>query len=291
MASAKKVTDQGMSLYVEAGKIAKKVRSQFMPEVKEGKKLLDFAEELEQEILSQGAGLAFPCNIGRNEVGAHYTPVPSDSSEFSGADLVKVDFGLHLDGYILDTAFSIALSSVDQKLVDAVDESLRAVVENLKVEDKILEVGKLVEGVAGKYRFKVIDNLQGHEVRRYQLHAGLSVPNVSNTDNRTFHEGMAVAIEPFFTYGFGAGHVKEMSLTTIFKSPDPGKVGRNSALSRFNGLPICERWLAKISPATSKRDLERLGSYPVLVEGKGAPIAQAETTLLFTSGRVRNLVS
>ncbi len=291
MASAKKAEDQGVGLYIEAGKIAKKVRSQFMPEVKEGKRLLDFAEELEQEILSQGAELAFPCNIGRNEVGAHYTPIPSDSSEFAGGDLVKVDFGLHLDGFIVDTAFSVALSSVDQKLVDAVDESLRAVSGNLKAGDRILKVGELVEGVSDKHGFKVIDNLQGHEVRRYQLHAGLSVPNVSNNDNRMFHEGMTVAIEPFFTYGFGAGHVNEISLTTIFKSPDPEKGGKNSPLSRFNGLPICERWLTKLPSNTSRRDLERLRRYPVLVEAKGAPIAQAETTFLFTSEGIRNLVS
>ena len=291
MASTKKLADQEVSHYVEAGKIAKRVKSQFMPEVKEGKRLLDFAEELEQEILSQEAVPAFPCNIGRNEVGAHYTPVPSDSSEFSSGDLVKVDFGLHLDGYIVDIAFSVALSSVDQKLVDAADESLRTVVEKLRVEDRILEVGKLVEGVSERYGFKVIDNLQGHEVRRYQLHAGLSVPNVSNLDGRTFHDGMAVAIEPFLTYGFGAGHVKEINLTTIFKSPNPSKGDRRSTLSSFNGLPICERWLTKLPSNTSRRDLEQLRGYPVLVEEKGAPVAQAETTLLFESGRVRNLVS
>jgi len=291
MASTKKLADQEVSHYVEAGKIAKKVRSQFMPEVREGKRLLDFAEELEQEIVSLGAVPAFPCNIGRNEVGAHYTPVPSDSSEFFGGDLVKVDFGLHLDGYIVDTAFSVALSSVDQQLVDATDESLRAVVEKLRVGDRVLEVGKMVEGVSERHGFKVIENLQGHEVKRYELHAGLSVPNVPNSDGRTFHDGMAIAIEPFLTYGFGAGRVKEISTTTIFKSPSPTKRDGRPALSSFNGLPICERWLAKLPSKTPSRELEQLRRYPILVEEKGAPIAQAETTLLFEAGKVRNLVS
>ena len=288
MIPAKKLTDQEASQYIEAGKIAKRIRSDFRGDVEEGRKLLRFAEDLEGEILAQGAKPAFPCNIGINEVGAHYTPTPSDASEFSSGDLVKVDFGLHLDGYIVDTAFTVALSSADQKLVDAVAQSLEAVVSNLRVGDKISQVGRLVNAVSQRHGFKVIENLQGHEIRRYTLHAGLSVPNVPNFDNRRFSNGMVVAIEPFMTYEFGGGRVKESAKVTIFKAPDRGGRDVPSALLNFHGLPICERWVGSRVP---KAELERLKKYPVLVEERMAPVAQAETTLLFHSGRVTDLVS
>jgi len=289
MASAKKLTEQEVGLYVEAGRLANRIRSTFASEVKEGKGILEFAEDLEGEIIARGARPAFPCNVGLNEVGAHYTPVPSDKSVFSGGDLVKVDFGLHLDGYIVDTAFSVALSTADERIVNAVNESLRMVVENLKVGDRISEVGRLASSVSGKYGFKVIENLQGHEIGRYQLHAGISVPNVPNFDQRAFRDGMVVAIEPFMTYGFGAGRVKETELTTIFRAPSSPKGPRRS-LQDFHGLPICERWVLKLMPDIGELDLWKLPKYPVLVEESGAPIAQAETTLMFLPDEVVDLI-
>lgn len=291
MPSAKKLTDQEANKYLEAGRVAKRIRADFPAEVTEGKRLLDFVEELEGEIIAQGCKPAFPCNIGINEVGAHYTPTPSDPTEFSSGDLVKVDFGLHLDGYIVDTAFSVALSSVDRKLVDAVNQSLHAVVQGLKVGDRVSEVGRLVDAVSQKQGFKVIENLQGHEIRRYVLHAGLSVPNVRNLDNRRFSNGMVVAIEPFMTYDFGGGRVRESTTTTIYKAPNGAIEGILPALRDFHGLPICERWMKKAGSGVTKGELEKLRKYPVLVEEKGAPVAQAETTLLFHSGRVTDLVS
>jgi len=291
MASTKKLADQEADLYLEAGKIASRIRSEFSREVREGRRLLDLAEDLESEIIAQGARPAFPCNVGVNEIGAHYTPLPSDTSEFSASDLVKVDFGLHLDGYIVDTAFTVALSSMDQKIVEGVNECLRTIVQNLRVEDKIQRVGALANSVSEKYGFKVIENLQGHEIRRYVLHAGVSVPNVPNSDGRRFHDGMVVAMEPFFTYSFGAGRVMESDLTTIFKSPEGEKNNKLHALQGFHGLPICERWAAKLDSHMTRQNLEVLQKYPMLVEERGAPIAQAETTLLFRSDQVIDLVS
>jgi len=291
MPPAKKLTDQETGAYLEAGRIARRIKAEFPAKVKEGERLLDFVEELEGEIIAEGCKPAFPCNIGINEVGAHYTPTPSDSSEFSSGDLVKVDFGLHLDGYIVDTAFSVALSSVDQKLVNAVNQSLRAVVQGLKVGDRVSEVGRLVDAISQKQGFKVIENLQGHEIRRYVLHAGLSIPNVPNMDNRRFSDGMVMAIEPFMTYDFGGGKVKESATTTIYKAPNGGREAIASALRDFHGLPICERWMGKVGSGVTRQELEKLRKYPVLVEERGAPIAQAETTLLFHSGRITDLVS
>ncbi|MGZ7168648.1 MAG: M24 family metallopeptidase, partial [Halobacteriota archaeon] len=92
----------------EAGQILADVRSEAIKKVKVGGRLLDLADDIELAIQEKGGGVAFPVNISRNEEAAHATPSKDDASVF-GKDLVKLDIGVHIDGYIADTAVTVDL--------------------------------------------------------------------------------------------------------------------------------------------------------------------------------------
>ncbi len=287
----KRLTSEEIDRYIQAGEIARRIRETFETRVTEGKKVLEFCEELEANILSRGASLAFPCNIGINEVAAHFTPVPSDETAFGPTDLVKVDYGLHLDGYLVDTAFTVALSKDDSRLVQTAELALKEVTKSIRAEDRISKIGKIVAPIARGNSYKIIENLQGHEIARYKLHAGVSIPNVLNFDLRKIKENTVVAIEPFLTYGFGAGRVVEKEVINIFQLPTDTRVVPSELSSAFDSLPLCRRWLNRLSLQMPQNLENRIKSYPVLVEANGAPIAQAETTLILLKDKTIDLVS
>ena len=102
--------------YVKAGEVAKKAKELARNELKEGMKISDFADKIEDSIKKE-AGLAFPINISVNEYAAHCTPDINDESVFKKDDLIKIDLGAQVDGYIADTAFSVKLDDKSNVLI------------------------------------------------------------------------------------------------------------------------------------------------------------------------------
>ncbi len=288
--TTKRLTSEELDHYMQAGRIAQRIREEFKGRIKDGKKILEYCEELETSVLSSGASLAFPCNIGINQVAAHFTPDFSDEMAFGPMDLVKVDYGLHIDGCIADAAFTVPLSTADSKLVGTADLALREVVSALRAGDKISKVGGIVGPIAGRNSFKIIENLQGHGIDRYRLHSGISIPNVPNYDMRRLQENSIVAIEPFLTYGFGAGRVDETSTVNILQLPADSKAVPRELSRAFDYLPFCNRWLRRLSLSIPPSIEGRTHRYPVLAEANGAPVAQAETTLILLEDRTIDLI-
>jgi len=103
--------------YKRAGLILSQVLLEARPKVKVGASLLEVAEFVEGLIRSKGASPAFPCNISLDRAAAHYTPSPEDKGTF-GENMVKLDVGVHVDGYIADAAITVDLSG-HEKLTEA----------------------------------------------------------------------------------------------------------------------------------------------------------------------------
>ena len=277
---------------VEAGRILDEV-------LKEARKLaerstyIDLAERLERKIVEKGGKPAFPCNISTNEQAAHYTPFLDDKRPLSG--VVKIDCGVHIDGWIADAAITIDLTGEHGKLVEAAEEALQEALSVIRSGAEVKEVGRVVEGVAKKYGFKPVENLGGHSLGRYKLHGGLFVPNVPRGSG-VFEEGMIVAIEPFITTG--TGRVVDSSPVEIFSL-----TGRKSRSTRsekirvliekeYDGLPFARRWIVKRFGANATPWLKFLlldGSlhpYPTLVD-RGGVVSQAEATVVVEKDGVR----
>lgn len=287
--------EEELSAYRKAGDIAKTVRKSTRKLVKPGAKMLDVAEEIEGRIIESGGGLAFPVNICANDSAAHYTPKINDSSTIGEKDVVSVDLGVHVNGYIADTAYTIDLSGEYGKMLEANETALEDSIALVKPGISVSEIGGLVQETITSAGFKPIENLTGHEVKQYDLHAGLSVPNIKVPYDWAIEEGMVLALEPFATDGYG--RVIESKKAEIYSLIERKPTRMREArivldeVKDREGLPFAERWLAKkVSPLRiglaftelTKRNILR--SYPPLHEVKKGVVSQFEHTIIVTDG-------
>lgn len=280
--------------YRRAGKIAREVREEIRLFVHEEMPIIEVCEKAESLIREKGGKPAFPCNVSINEIAAHFTSPPNDKRTIPPNSLVKVDVGVHVDGYIADTAVTTCFNPEHENLVRAAEEALKVAVKTIHAEMSTPKLGSVIQKVIKGYGCKPVSNLTGHQVGRYLIHTGKSVPNVSHLVGFKIKEGEVVAIEPFVTVANAAGRVKEGEEVTIFRfakrkslqSPY-AKLLLTHIEANFKTLPFSERWLKGVVPLEHHipafRELLRskcLTIYPVFVEVSGKPVAQSEHTVL-----------
>lgn len=290
-----KLTEEEFKRYLEAGRIAVKVKEEIPRISVPGARVLDVAERIESLIRYYGGEPAFPVNISIGSVAAHYTPTIEDRTTFPEEGLAKVDFGVHVDGYIVDTAITIDLGGSYSAILNAAREALEKALQRVAPGISFREVGRVVEETAKRYSLKPVRNLSGHRIDRYRIHAGESIPNYPESlVPWKFRDGGVYAIEPFITNGVGL--VSEEKLVTIYSvkkskikaSEDEERVLREAS-TRFRGLPFCARWLSD-SGENIEEILERLRGrgalhpYPVLTEISGGQVAQFEETVVIYRG-------
>ena len=279
-----------MQEYRKAGKIASKVREWSKGLIKPGAKAFDVAEAIEAKILEE-AEIAFPVNVSLNDVAAHYSPDFNDKLTFEEKDLVTIDLGVHVDGYIADTAYTIDLSGDNQALVEASEAGLQAAIDTVRAGVSIKEIGKNIQAAINAKGFRPIENLTGHELKQYDLHAGLAIPNVEVPYDFKLEEGQAFAIEPFATNGRGRVIESKNAMIFSFLRNVPvrmreGRVVLEEAEKR-QGLPFAERWFAKkMHPLKLKMvlrelvDRDALHAYPTLHEVDKGLVSQTEHTVI-----------
>ena len=288
--------EEKMEKLKKAGDIHVKVMKEAVKLVKPGVKLLEVAEYVESRIVELGGGIAFPCNISINEVAAHYSPCYKDEKVFSEGDVVKLDIGVHVDGYIADGAVTVDLSGSYGDLKRAAEDALKSAIKEIVPPMEVGEIGAIIQEVIESYGYKPISNLSGHVMERYLLHSGVNIPNVRESSKEYIDVGDIVAIEPFATEG--AGQVVDGSERYIFKFlrvrplrlPLARKLLRFIE-SRYPHLPFSERWILKedVKYRSALRNLVISGciyAYPVLIEKKRGIVTQAEHTVLLTENGV-----
>lgn len=283
--------------YKLAGKIAADARDFGKDLIKPGVSLLEVANKVESKIIEKGASLSFPVNISINEIAAHFSPRHDDKSVFKKGDVVKLDVGTHIDGYIADTAITVEVGKNEYAdLIKASSEALDAAIGFIKPGASLSELGKRVKETINGYGFKPIDNLTGHSLQRYVLHSGLSIPNVpDNSQRETPKVGDVIAIEPFATNG--EGHVVSGDGSNIFlcKKSFRAKLVRDRRykliferyFKEYGTLPFAQRWSQKIFDNNDVflRKLSFLGlikHYPQLIDAKRGIVTQKEHTVIIT---------
>ena len=287
------MNDDERDKYIKAGQIASRVRDQAAEMMKAGVLLLDVAEFVESEITCLGGKPAFPTNLATDSIAAHYTPHSEDPLRFRPGELVKLDIGVHVDGYIADTAVTVEISTERWKaLSGAAHDSLEMVLDSLVPGILVRNIGGIIESAIKSRGFEPITNLTGHSLERFNLHAGVSVPNIPDESGADLKPGMAVAIEPFATTGAGrvAGR-KSGNIYKIIRMKETGDYEYDDMLKQiheeFHYLPFPERWVAKRTPKPDKilKKLMRNGAittYPILSEIKGGMVSQFEHTVIIS---------
>jgi methionyl aminopeptidase len=278
-----------------SGRILRETREEMKTNVKENMLIIDVCEKTEGLIRAKGGKPAFPCNVSINEVAAHYTSPPNDKSRIPEGSTVKVDLGVQVDGYVTDTAFTACFNPEARSMANTAEQALKTAIENIHGDMPLGKIGGLIETTIKNRGFKPISNLTGHSVGRYLIHAGTSIPNVSQPVSLSkVKAGEVYAIEPFVTLPEAVGRVDDSPQTTIFRLLKAKSVKTESAKkllkhieANFRTLPFAERWIIGVVPreehnAAFKELLSSkvIMSYPVFVEVSKKPVAQAEHTVL-----------
>lgn len=278
----------------KAGRVSGEARELGMSLVKEGAKLYDVAQEVEGYIREHGCGLAFPCNVSRNDIAAHYTPTCDDKTVFEIGDVVKIDCGAELDGFVGDTAGTVEVGT--KKYTELIESSKRArntVAEFIGDGVSLGEIGRAVEMSINRDGFVPIENLCGHQIERYNLHAGMSVPSFNSGDKQQIKAGMTVAIEPFATDG--KGYVVDGKFGNIVRVARDRKLSDPKAQEfleyvkeEFHQFPFCARSCQFPDAEMHVKNLMRHGvlvGYATLVEAAGGIVSQHEYTFYIAGHR------
>ncbi len=287
--------EEELERYKKAGSIHRQVTEYIKPHVKVGVKLIDLCEMIESKILELGGKYAFPTNISINNLAAHYSSPPSDETVIEEKDIVKIDFGVHVDGYIADGAFTLTFNQEYNSLVEASEEALNKAIEAIKPKVKTNEVGKIIEETIKKYGYRPIRDLSGHILGQYNLHGAKNIPNIKVPFGKEIFEGEVYAVETFATTGQGYAHetpyVYIYSLIPV-RAPLRSQLARTvlkKIMDEFKTLPFSQRWLLKDmtlgSVKLAFRELVNTGllhQYHVLADVKGSYVSQAEHTLIVT---------
>ncbi len=295
--------DTNFENFIEAGKIAGRIREDSKRLIIIGELLIEVAETIEKMIYDEGVVPAFPVNISINDTAAHYTPEFDCTLVFNETDMVKIDLGVSIEGSLSDTAYTIDLSDKNEKLVMAAKDALEKALEAIKPEVSVGEIGGIIEDTIKSYGYKPISNLSGHMIKENDLHAGVNVPNVRGSkDSYAFQEGDIFAVEPFATNG--RGEVEDSEQVEIFSllSNQPVRMRQSRQIMQHvldsrGPLPFAERWIRKSFPskllinAALKEMLSAhvIQGYPVLKEQKGSLVSQFEHTILVEANGVKIL--
>jgi methionyl aminopeptidase len=272
----------------EAGEILAQVREETVDRVEVGASHLKVAEYAEDRIRELGGEPAFPVNISIDEEAAHATPSRDDESTF-GEEMINLDIGVHVDGWLADTAITVDHSG-NPDLVDASAEALDAAIETVAPGVHTGEVGAAIEEAIDGYGYNPVVNLSGHGLGHWDQHTDPSIPNRGVSQGVEFEVGDVVAIEPFATDG--SGRVGEGSSEQIFALEREGSVRNRQAkqvleqiTEEFRTLPFAARWLDSSRSEMALRRLKMQGlvhGYPVLKEDEGRLVSQKEHTVIVT---------
>ncbi|XP_048740273.1 methionine aminopeptidase 2-like [Ostrea edulis] len=293
----------------QAAEAHRQTRKYMKEYIKPGKTMIDICETLESTarklINEKGleAGLAFPTGCSLNHCAAHYTPNAGDPTVLGVDDVCKIDFGTHINGRIIDCAFTVAFNPKYDRLLQAVKDATNTGIKEAGIDVRLCDIGERIQEVMesyeveldGKtYRVKSIRNLNGHSIGPYRIHAGKTVPIVKGGEATKMEEMEFYAIETFGSTGKGVVH-DDMETSHYMKNFEVGHVPLRVQKSKqllnvinqnFSTLAFCRRWLDRLGQTKylialkNLCDVGILDPYPPLCDSKGCYTAQFEHTIL-----------
>lgn len=280
--------------YIKAGFIAKQALEYGASLIIIGANMEEVLDKIEDKIHELGGNIAFPAQISINETAAHDCAYPKDERTFKKDMMCCLDVGVHIDGYVGDTATTIYLGDDDEMLLlkEASKMALDAALKIIKPGVTLSEIGKTIQNEIEDLGFLPIRNLSGHGVSKFKIHTKPSIPNYDTKENTKLKDGDVIAIEPFATDG--KGYIYETNAANLFSIINDKKIPRSNyardllnLIKEYNNLPFTTRWLyKKLKEGVVNFGLKELlkeniiKSYPPLVEREKGIVSQHEHTVI-----------
>lgn len=281
-------TEEAYENYREAGRIAHEILKKGSGMIETGRSIRDVVVEIEDMVQMTGAGLAFPLNLSLNEDAAHDTASLDDERVFAQGDVVKLDLGVHIDGYIADTATTVDLGD-HGLLLEASQSALENAIRLVKPGVMVRDLGEAIQKEIEIRGFRPVINLTGHGLKRYTIHTPPTIPNFPAPGGGKLESGMVFAIEPFATTG--SGRVSDKARMEIFSQVGIKPVRLAPArkilaiVRERRGLPFARRWIQIEKQEFALATLVSQGilrAYPVLADVPGSVVSQHEHTVIVT---------
>ena len=314
--------------YRQGAEVHRQVRQWAQKNIKPGQSLTEIAEGIEDSVraltghpgLEEGdnikGGMGFPTGLSINHCAAHYTPNAGNKVTLQRDDVMKVDFGAHINGRIVDSAFTMTFNPTYDNLLAAVKDATNTGVREAGIDVRVGDIGAAIQETMESYEVEIagqtfpvksIRNLNGHDIVQYSIHGGKSVPIVKSNDKTRMEEGEIFAIETFGSTG--KGYVRDdvspparwvgakllsayqMETSHYAKRADAPNVALrvssarsllNTITKNFGTLPFCRRYLDRLGHEKYLLGLNNLvqsgivEAYPPLCDTKGSYTAQFE---------------
>ncbi|KAF8808072.1 peptidase M24A, methionine aminopeptidase [Phlegmacium glaucopus] len=292
-----------------AAEVHRQVRQRARKFIQPGLTMTEIAEFIEdgtRALVEENgfeSGIGFPTGLSLNHCAAHYTPNAGDTVVLQQGDVLKVDFGVHVNGRILDSAFTLSFDHTYDKLVEAVKAATDTGVREAGIDVRLGELAGAIQETMESYEVEIgskvipvkpISNLSGHSINKYQIHGGKSVMLVKNDDNTKMEEGEYFAIETFGSTGRGrivesgecSHYARRVDAPNVPLRLTSAKALLKSINKNFGTLPFCRRYLDRVGESKYLLALNNLVSqgivqdYPPLCDQLGSKTAQFEHTIL-----------
>ena len=294
----------------EGAEIHRRVRRWAMENViKPGVNLYEMCGAIEEAVRRLSGyepvrrGLAFPCGCSLNNCAAHYTPNRNDGRVLQKDDVMKIDFGVNINGNIIDSAFTVCFDDRFAPLLESAREATRVGVKTAGIDARLCDIGDAIHEVFeassielnGKhYDIKPVGNLSGHLMKPYTIHAGKSIPICRGGSADRMEEGELYACETFGSTGRGRVHDAGDNLSHYMVNPNPPmpRTPQQRKLLKtlqdnFSTLAFCPRMIdQQIGEKKYQLNLRQLGEvhavveYPALSDVKGCYVAQFEHSFI-----------
>ncbi|KAG6544363.1 hypothetical protein Mapa_014197 [Marchantia paleacea] len=292
----------------QAAEVHRQVRSYIRKYAKPGVAMVDICETLEdmvRKLIAENglkAGIAFPTGCSLNRVAAHWTPNSGDKTVLQYDDVMKLDFGTHIEGRIIDCAFTVAFNPVYNPLLEAAREATNTGVRAAGIDVRLGDIGAAIQEVMESYEVEIggktfqvksVRNINGHSMGPYHIHAGKRVLSVKGGEQTKMEEGEFFAIETFGSTG--KGFVREdLECSHYMKNFDVGHVPLRLQKAKqllgtidkhFSTLGFCRRYLDRVGETKYLMALKHLcdqgvvQACPPLCDIKGSYVAQFEHTI------------
>lgn len=299
----------------EGGIAHQKVREWSISEngpIKPGRKLWDICRSIEEAVRREvnydprdpsKRCLGFPCGCSINDEAAHYSPTSiRDTRVLGPSDVMKIDFGVAIEGNIIDSAFTVCFDDRFKPLIDASRDATNSAIRVCGPDARINEVASVIEETIASYQLELngkiiplqaVKNLNGHGLGKYLVHTGNSIPNTKKGPEYEVYEakmevGEYYALETFATTGCGI--VKDKGLPSHYMiNPKAPRVKNGSLrdledciLRNFNTMAFCQRFLENAGKTNFQHTLDKLcqmkivNPYPPLADNEGTYVSQYE---------------
>ncbi|KAH0807046.1 Clan MG, family M24, aminopeptidase P-like metallopeptidase [Histomonas meleagridis] len=296
----------------EGGLIHEQVRDWALQHdiIRPGVKLFDMCAQIEEAVRRQvqfhppDRGLAFPCGCSLNNTAAHYTPISAaDETVLGTSDVMKIDFGVSINGHIIDSAFTVCFDDRFKPLIEASREATNKAIRMAGPDVRICEISNTIDEIISSYQIelnnkiiplKPVRNLTGHQMAYYKVHSGKFIPISKAPPGQEYNERMEIgelyALETFATTGdgvvFDQGPPSHFMLTShsnqIHVKNGSQKDLVDCIQRNFKTLAFCQRFLDKAEQTDYKLTLDQLvklkavDPYPPLCDIEGSYVSQHE---------------